>query len=93
MFSALIEELNGEELVNGIGVEFGVITVDPANNKSVLSATAAATPQDVLDFGENYGGGELGGCSTSQGDASFGVVLLVLLGLFVARRSARPEGK
>lgn len=92
-FESTVEDIDGVALENGIAVEFVVVTIDPAGNRSAASAAATATPQDVLDFGENYGGGELGGCAVSQSDRALGVIVLALAGLLFIRRRARLEVK
>lgn len=88
-FTTDITDINGQELENGVEIEFQIITQDAAGNQSLPSASGFGTPQDVLDFGENYGGSETGGCSVGHHQSQLLWAGLALMAIVILRRQKR----
>jgi MYXO-CTERM domain-containing protein len=94
LFESDIEEFDGQPLVIDTEYEFRVITTDTAGNQSAPSAAATATPINVLDFGENYEGGETWGfCDVGAAGPRNLWVPLLALALILALRRRNEEAR
>jgi hypothetical protein len=86
-------------LQNGVTYYVAVVAVDKSGNASEIVSMESGTPQEVLDFWEDYklAGGKATGCSLGQrvpaGWIGVGLaVLAVALTLGAARRRRGPRG-
>ena len=84
-------------LQNGVTYYVAVVAIDKAGNASPIQTMVAGTPEEVLDFWEDYKlqGGAATGCNLSRGlgvgwlGVGFGVASLALALVVAHRRRAR----
>jgi hypothetical protein len=87
IFTDTINKLNNNTLKNDISVDAQIITLDLAGNESVPTATFTGTPQDILDFGENFNGAEQGGCAVGHGEGQLFWVGFLIVVISLLRRN------
>lgn len=87
IFQDTVDKLNGVSLENGTSIDVQVITIDLAGNESAPTATFTGTPQDVLDFGENFNGSEQGGCAVGHGEGQLIWVGFLIVVISLLRRN------
>ena len=87
VFKDTVDDLGGLALENGISIDVRVVTIDKAGNESLPTATFTGTPQDVLDFGENFNGAEQGGCAVGHGEGQLIWVGFLIVVISLLRRN------
>jgi hypothetical protein len=92
-FKDTVDAVGGSILDNGESIDLQIVTIDEAGNPSEPTAIFTGTPQDVLDFGENFNGAEQGGCAVGHGEGQLLWVGFLIVVILLLRKNKNNEAQ